>query len=391
MQGFGTTEQDDRGRLCYRPPAVPPFPKMEAVWRHYERAITAVNAFDQALIEFPISGPVSGPVCGVVGSLFARLDAVHSSGAEGSTTTFTDLMEYQTSLQQAPDPEDARSVAAVAQAFDDLSGSGSAWSPARTVQDIHRRLFQSARDPMVAAGAGQWKSYPNGTFDPERPGAIFYYTRPASTPDAMTEWQEFSLGEGDRPELIRQALSHWMFEHIHPVSDGNGRVGRLMVPLLMKRKGALRTACAFLGEAVHQNKTVYVDALKDGRLTGDLGSWTRVFCSMIAQTAQANLERLAGLRRIHEHWLERTAASFRSHSVAHRLVPYAITRPLFTIRDAQAVTGGTFHALNLAVAKLVGLGLLTLHRASRRERLFAAPDVLALFEPVPRPAATFRP
>jgi len=291
-------------------------------------------------------------------------------------------MEYQTSLKRAPDPEDARSVAAAAQAFDELSDGESRWSPAKTVLEIHRRLFQSARDPMVAAGSGQWKTYPNGTFDPECSGSTFYYTLPKSTPAAMAEWQDFSLAEGDQPDLIRQALSHWMFEHIHPVPDGNGRVGRLMVPLLMKRKGALRTACAFLGEAVHQNRNVYVDALKDGRLTGDMGSWTRVFCSMVAQTAQANLDRLAGLRRIHQHWLERTAASFRSHSVAHRLVPYAITRPLFTVRDAQAFAGGTFHALNLAIVRLVDMGLLTLHGRSQRDRLFATADVLALFEPI---------
>jgi len=59
MQGFGTYEQDDRGRLCYRPPSAPPFPKMEIVWKPYERALTAVNAFDQALNEFPISGVIA--------------------------------------------------------------------------------------------------------------------------------------------------------------------------------------------------------------------------------------------------------------------------------------------------------------------------------------------
>lgn len=372
MHGFGLYEPDDRGRLCYRPP-VPPFPKLEAVWPSYERALTAVNAFDRALDDFPIPG--------VVGRLFARLDAVHSSGAEGSTTTFTDLMEYQTGLQRAPDPEDARSVAAAAQAFDDLSGEPAKGAPAAAVLEIHRRLFGAARDPMVAAAAGQWKAYPNGTFDPECPGAIFYYTQPRSTPAAMADWQDFSLATAGQPGLIRQALSHWMFEHIHPVPDGNGRVGRLMVPLLLRRTGGLRNACAFLGEAVHQNKTVYVDALKDGRRSGDMGRWTRVFCSLVAQTAQANLDRLAGLRRLHRHWLERTAAAFRSHSVVHRLVPFAITRPLFTVRDAQAVTGGTFHALNLAIGRLVELKLLTLHGRGRRDRLFAVPDVLALFEP----------
>ncbi|WP_207436450.1 Fic/DOC family N-terminal domain-containing protein, partial [Sabulibacter ruber] len=78
-------------------------PVIDEVWEVLERARHAVESLDRALMGFPVSG--------VVGKLFARLDAVHSSGAEGATTTFTDLLEFQTSLQRARDPEDAQAVA----------------------------------------------------------------------------------------------------------------------------------------------------------------------------------------------------------------------------------------------------------------------------------------
>src|ERR1700679_52184 len=112
MQVLGTYEVDDRGRRCYLPP-VPAFPKIDDVWPALERASKAVDAFDNALSAFPVPG--------VIGRLFARLDAVHSSGAEGATTTFTDLMEFESSLKRATDPEDARSVAGCAAAFDDFT------------------------------------------------------------------------------------------------------------------------------------------------------------------------------------------------------------------------------------------------------------------------------
>lgn len=87
-QGFGSFEPDERGRLCYLP-AVPPFPKLDDVWGQLQRATKAVEEFDRALAAFPVPD--------VVGKLFARLGAVRSSGAEGATRTFTDLLEYQSS------------------------------------------------------------------------------------------------------------------------------------------------------------------------------------------------------------------------------------------------------------------------------------------------------
>jgi Fic family protein len=63
-----------------------------------------------------------------------------------------------------------------------------------------------------------------------------------------------------------------MFEHIHPVTDGNGRIGRLLVPLMLRSKCATRAACACFGEAVHEDKDLYVEALKAARRTG---TWAR--------------------------------------------------------------------------------------------------------------------
>lgn len=373
MQGFGSFEPDERGRLCYLP-AVPPFPKLDDVWGQLQRATRAVEEFDRALAAFPIPD--------VVGKLFARLDAVHSSGAEGATTTFTDLLEYQSSLSRAKNLEDAREVAATAEAFDELAEEGEAVSYVDSALLIHRRLFERATDPMVAAGAGKLKIHPNGTYDPEAFGATFFYTAPASTAQALAVWDQFTAEADERPELVRQALSHWLFEHVHPVPDGNGRVGRLLVPLTLRRKAVLRHACAFLGEAVHLNKNIYVDALKDGRRKGELSSWTRVFCSLVAQTAASNLDRLEKLGQVYTRWLV-TTKSVRSHSVVHRLVPWIITKPTFTVSDAMAYSGSavTFQAMNTGIKRLIHLGIVTQLDGGERDRLFTASEVIELFEP----------
>jgi Fic family protein len=375
MQGFGQYEPDEHGRLCYRPPQ-PPFPSMDDVWEQHERAVRAVGNFDRALGVFPVSG--------VIGKLFARLDAVHSSGAEGSTTTFTDLLEYQSSLGRARDPADAESVAACAAAFDEFA-AGVVGRPTKVILAIHRRLFERNRDPVYAAAAGQWKTHPNGIFDPDLGGA-FHYTRPSSLPEALKEWEAFTTAANGRPELVRQALSHWMFEHIHPVPDGNGRVGRLLVPLLLRHKGVALHACAFMGEAVHHDKELYVQALKHARRTGDMGSWSRVCLSLIAQTATANSERLERLGGIYARWRHATKG-VRSHSVVHQMAPWILTKPKFTVTDAVAAMGQTFASVNTAVARLKDLGIVSQVGASGKDRLFAAEEVIRLFEPLARPAA----
>jgi Fic family protein len=365
----GVYEIDPYGRRCFRPYA-PRAPDLEDILDALDPAVTAVREFERALAGWQPAG--------VIGRLFARLDAVHSSGAEGSTTTFTDLLEYESSRRTAADPDDAAAVAACAEAFEtEAAGTG---DPIDMTMAIHRRLFERSRDRMVATTAGRLKERTNGTADSGASGGFFYYTQPASVPQALAEWRDFTLASDPRtPEMVRQVLSHWMFEHIHPVADGNGRIGRLLVPVLLRRKGATRAACAFFGEAVHEDKDLYVDALKTARISADMTAWTRLMLSFLGRSAAANLDRLAGLAAIEAQW-RGVVSAFRSDSMVHKLAPFALTRPAFTITDAYGAIGGTFASVNTAAAQLVDAGILVIVDHARRDRLFLAGAVLDIFD-----------
>jgi Fic family protein len=367
----GSYELDPAGRSCFRP-RVPQAPPLEDVIDVLDPAAAAIRAFERALADW------DGSPSELIGRLFARLDAVHSSGAEGTTTTFTDLMEYESSRHTAADPDDAATVAACALAFEaEAAGAG---DPVDMSLAIHRRLFEGARDRMVASTAGKLKERTNGTADPEASGGLFYYTQPASVPQALAEWRDFTLaGDPRTPELVRQALSHWMFEHIHPVADGNGRIGRLLVPIMLKRKGATRVACAFFGEAVHEDKDLYVEALKTARISADMTVWTRLMLAFLSRSAAANLDRLTRLAAIAAQW-RGAVARFRADSMVHNLAPFALTRPVFTIEDARRAIGGTFASVNTAAAHLVDAGILVIADHARRDRLFLAGAVLDVFD-----------
>src|ERR1700730_17244910 len=138
---LGEFEFDDQGRRLFRP-TPPPFPRLEDVHDLLDPAMAALREFDRRRQDWRHPGSI--------GRLFARLDAVHSSGAEGSTTTFTDLMEYESSLRIAPDIDDAAVVSACAQA---LNAEADAQGDLETLTlRIHRRLFERAKDNMVASG-----------------------------------------------------------------------------------------------------------------------------------------------------------------------------------------------------------------------------------------------
>jgi Fic family protein len=236
---------------------------------------------------------------------------------------------------------------------------------------------------LSAAGQGQGdglKLSSNGSLDRDAAGSLLYYTRPTSVAAALEDWRAFTLGfDLEAPELVRQILAHWMFEHIHPFPDGNSRIGRLLVPLMLRSKGAANFPCAFVGEAVHRGRRVYVDGLRAARLSGDMTAWTRLMLMFLERAATANLARLDRLAALAHAW-RRIAAGSRPGSMVHRLVPFALTRPTFTRRDALETIGGTAAALNTAALRLIEAGVLTTPDAAAPDPLFEAPAVLDIFD-----------
>ena len=242
---------------------------------------------------------------------------------------------------------------------------------------IHRRLVRGGARRSRADGL---KLRPNGTLDHDATGSLLYYTRPASVAAALEDWRTFTLGfDLEAPELVRQILAHWMFEHIHPFPDGNSRIGRLLLPLMLRSKGAANFPCAFFGEAVHRGRKVYVDGLRATRLSGDMTAWTRLMLVFLERTATANLARLDRLAAIAHAW-RRIALGSRPGSMVHKLVPFALTRPAFTRRDALEAIGGTAAAVSTAALRLIEAGVLTTADAAAPDPLFEAPAVLDIFD-----------
>jgi Fic family protein len=355
--------------LCFQP-RMPVPPDLEQVAGVLLEADRALAVLDQALDSLPVPG--------VIGRLLARFDAVHSSGAEGTTTTFTELLQDEAG-KAPPAPDDAAQVLAAADGFTAAAGARS-------------DLVASALAAHASIGrhdAGRFTT-PPGTFrqtrastpDPDFANGLFSYAAPSGLTALMDDWRAFSMTADGTPELVRQVLGHWAFEHIQPFPDGNGRVGRLLLPIACALKGATRHPVAFVGEAVRQDKMLYIAGLKRARQTGDWTDWTRLMLAFVARCAQQNLARVETIGALRTSMHE-AFARHRSDAAIHALADWTVVHPTFTARQAQAGLGRSYPAVNAAIAELVQRGFATAGDG-RRDRLFELPAIMQAFELPPQ-------
>jgi Fic family protein len=379
---LGSYQFDDVGRRFYLPPFPLPAVRIDTVYDALRSAQIALNRLDRAMQSL---GAIN------VTGLLVRLEAVESSAAEGTISTFTELATHEATRgigQTAPLSErltSVESVKAMVDAFPETTGTESqAISPIRRARMIHGLLFpHEAKDNWLGYPMGRFKSMPNATDDSAQPGGLFYYTRPDRVPELMQRWQDQTVGRRETSPmepLIRQALSHWLFEHIHPFADGNGRVGRLLTPIMLWRQRSTESPCGFYGEPVRANKPEYIDALKASRTTGDLAIWVRYFCFLLSVGAEQNLRRIEALGGLLSEW-RKELEPFRSDSLVHQLMHFVTVHPVVTLKTiTQKFPERSFNTANAAVANLVDLGILRLMSSGGCNRVFANTAVLDLFD-----------
>ena len=363
----GKYEFDREGRRLFRP-TIPQFPRPEDIVEPLRSATAALAEFDNRLST--LDNPE--PLC----RLFNRLDAVCSSAAEGSTTSFRTLMEYESDLRIAPDRHDAAGVSAVSNALDTPIPKDDLIA---FILSIHHQLFKDAPNVSMAATAWTFKKRPNFVRDTDSPSSLFGYTAPSSVQSALSAWSTFTLArDNEANELVRQILSHWVFEHIHPVSDGNGRIGRLLVPTVMRSKGATQNACTFLGEAIHKDKSLYIEILKDARVSGNPTNYVRQMLRFLQKTAESNIARLDAIEAIKADWSARRAAV--NNGVVFQLCRYAIAKPVFNVNEVQRALNVNLTTADMATRMLFDEGVLTSPDDPRRDSLFYADAVIRLFD-----------
>ncbi len=314
---------------------------------------------------------------------FVRKEAVLSSQIEGTQSSLSDLLlfEYDAvpGVLREDTQETANYIAALDHGLEQIARPGAPPLSARLLRELHRLLLQSGRGAHKTPGEFRREQNWLG-------GA-----RPSDARFVPPPWTEVAsaLGELERfihdqpqptPILIKAALVHAQFETIHPFLDGNGRVGRLLITLLLCSENVLRRPLLYLSLYFKRHRDAYYENLQRVRTDGDWEGWLRFFLDGVidvADSTASTTQRLVALiekDRQHIHTLGRGAATaLRVHEVAAR---YVVIDASSTAKRLE-LTDPPIYA---AIRRLEAAGILREATGRQRGKLYVYDGYLSILD-----------
>ena len=352
-------------------PPVPPITFEGALLRSLEAATLALGRLDGASSQLPDND--------LLIYTYVRKEAVLSSQIEGTQSSISDLMLFE--LDEAPGVpfDDVTEVSNYAAALE--HGLRRLWNDDfplsnRLLREIHEILLSSGRGSAMAPGEfRRSQNWIGGS----RPGdAAFVPAPPHALADCMGALERFLHATDDGlPALVRAALAHVQFETIHPFLDGNGRVGRLLITLLLCQAGVLRDPVLYLSLYLKQHRAVYYDLLDNVLRTGDWEKWLSFFLEGVRQTADGVVATSRRLSAMFGADRETIAHGRRTNSVL-RVHEALMSRPILSVTNACERTGLSFPTASSAMQRLASLGIAREITGRQRSRLFVYDRYVAI-------------
>ena len=322
--------------------------------------------------------------------MYVRKEAVLSSQIEGTQSTLTDLLRFETEAQTGEPIDDIREVSNYVDAMmyglerlEELPLS------LRLIREMHARLLQSGRGGTKSPGEfRRTQNWIGGS----RPGNALYVPPPVTELDACLDALERFIHEdgSQLPALIKAGLLHVQFETIHPFLDGNGRIGRLLVTLYLCVNGVLRKPLLYLSLYLKTHRADYYRLLQEVRENGNWEAWLDFFLAGVAETANQAFEAATRIVDLFKEDRERiTNESDRAGSTL-RIHDLFQQNPFLTSNQLVRQTGLSAPTVNAALADLEKMGIVEEITGRKRGRVFSYQRYLAILGEGtdPLPAAT---
>ena len=304
--------------------------------------------------------------------MYVRKEAVLTSQIEGTQSTLSDLLEYENAGAPGTPRGDVREVSryvdALFYALDQIK-TGSLPLSLRLLRETHRCLLSDGRGNHQAPGEfRRSQNWVGGT----RPGNATYVPPPPHEAlPALSNLERYIHDEfGPTPALIKVAIAHAQFETIHPFLDGNGRIGRLLISLMLVVDGALTQPFFYISLYFKRNRSDYYAALQRVRTHGDWEGWLRFFLigvEEVALEATATAEALFDLFASDRAKVERLG---RAAPSALRVFDLLCQRILVSPARAAKELGITWPTVQAAVRRLEELGIAEEVSGKKRDRLY---------------------
>lgn len=312
---------------------------------------------------------------------YVRKEAVLSSQIEGTQSSLSDLLLFE--LDEAPGVplddvlEVSNYVAALEHGVKRLRADFPLSN--RLVREIHGVLLSRGRGSGKEPGEfRRSQNWIGGT----RPGNAAFVPPPHTVlPDCMGALEHFLHATDDGlPAMVRAGLAHVQFETIHPFLDGNGRVGRLLITLLLCHARLLREPLLYLSLYLKENRATYYALLDRVRREGDWEEWLAFFLEGVRTTAEAAVSTAQDLAKMFLHDRSSIEKKGRRAGSALRVHDGIKARPISTIQEVCRSTGLSFPAASSAMELLVELKIARELTGRRRNRLFAYDGYLKVLD-----------
>ena len=310
---------------------------------------------------------------------FVRKEAVVTSQIEGTQATLQDIVTFE-ATRRADRPDDVQEVCnyvdALTHARGQLADPRGLPLSVRLLRDVHRILMIGVRGADKQPGEiRRSQNWIGGS----RPGAArFVPPPPDQVPDALAALERWWHADSDLPPLVRAGLAHVQFETIHPFLDGNGRIGRLLIALLLEHWGLLDQPLLYLSLAFKRAQSEYYARLDAVRTAGDWEGWTRFYLECVRQAAEDGVRAAQQLFALVDRDRHRIVTHARPTVAAIRLLDRLPSAPVVNVPRAAKLLGLSAPPARKAIELLERLGVLREITGARRGRVYAYHEYLQI-------------
>jgi len=331
------------------------------------------------------------PNTDMVTRTLARREAVMSSQIEGTQSDLHQLLTYEaTQVITGSVPVDVRIteryVAALQHGLERVRVGGRAVLDLALIHELHALLMQDEASHLAVGAYRETQVWIGPTLRIE--DATFVPAPPARVKGCMDEMAASILQYAPRedeqtvlPILAQLAIAHAQFETIHPYHDGNGRTGRLLLPLMLAAEGY---PPLYLSGALLRAKSQYYAALANVQLQGEWGPWLELLGNAVIESCDESILIAEDLLVLAERW-EQELHSYRAHSATRRLPRFLIGHPVLSVQQAAAGLNISVPAANAALNNLLAAGIVSLVNERQWGRVFQATPVLRRLDQLPAP------
>jgi len=362
------------GYRAFAPDALPP-PAERFVWTS---ALTSALAEASVLLGRLSNAGKSLPNPYVLMRVFARREAVASSHIEGTQATLGELLASEAGAVVERSPDDVREVANYVAALEHgLARLGELPLSLRLVRELHEKLLAGVRGDIATPGEFRRTQNWIGRSGCTLAEASFVPPPPDALGEHLRLWELFLHDTTEAP-LVQAAWMHYQFETLHPFLDGNGRVGRLLIVLLLCVRKTLPAPLLYLSAFFERTRDEYYARLRAVSENSDWAGWLAYFLRGVSLQAADALQRAELIATQLRTWQNECAVT--GGRFAAQLAEHFAANPFAKIATLAKRTGASFNTVSRALAFLCERGLVEQLGDNRRDRVFCARKLLQIME-----------